>query len=410
MKKLLYLLILILTFSNFLYAQNESATLRKYISDVSSDTLLHRIEQLSGEVPVIIDNEEVRINSRHAINKGNKDAEKLIKNILSGYGYEAYTHTRTLGNFQYGIDNVIAVKPGIRNPDKLVILCGHYDSTSDDTTRMLAPGADDNASGTAGVIEAARILQHHRFENTIIFALFDMEEVGLYGSALYSDTLKDNDADIIGVINMDMIGYDSDNDSKAILNYPDTLNIAQLAAMGMDLNQSLNIGLDLSSTNSRLGSDHLYFIYRGYRAIMLIESLDDFNICYHQTCDRADLINKDFIRKNTQLGSAMAASLAVPVDLLSAENGFDGDFDIAVSPNPATDHVTFSFALQDQSQVKLEIFDQLGNRIETFVDPAMPQGEHYKTFFTGNLAAGLYFYRITAGGDNFRTGKFMIVR
>src|SRR5205085_1738470 len=82
---------------------------------------------------------------------------------------------------------------------------GHYDSTSTNTGN--APGADDNASGTAGVLELARVLAGEHFKSTIVFCGYAGEELGLLGSAAHADALTAAGADVAGMINLDMIGH-----------------------------------------------------------------------------------------------------------------------------------------------------------------------------------------------------------
>ena len=101
-------------------------------------------------------------------------------------------------------DNVIATLIGTKYPEEFVVLGGHYDSRS---WSGLAPGADDNASGTAAVIEIARILSEYEFDRSIVFCAFSGEEYGLYGSAAYASRSAQQGMDILGYFNLDMIGY-----------------------------------------------------------------------------------------------------------------------------------------------------------------------------------------------------------
>jgi len=82
-------------------------------------------------------------------------------------------------------------------PGDVVIICGHYDSTSGEPT-VLAPGADDNASGVAAVMEAARILAGYPFDFTVRFIAFFREEQGLYGSHYHSAVAREGSERIIG--------------------------------------------------------------------------------------------------------------------------------------------------------------------------------------------------------------------
>jgi hypothetical protein len=101
-------------------------------------------------------------------------------------------------------DNVIATLEGTKYPDEYVVIGGHYDSY---TYSGPSPGADDNASGTSGVMEVARILSQYEFDRTIIFCAFSGEEYGLYGSAAYAADCAQQGMNIHGYLNMDMIAY-----------------------------------------------------------------------------------------------------------------------------------------------------------------------------------------------------------
>jgi Zn-dependent M28 family amino/carboxypeptidase len=106
------------------------------------------------------------------------------------------------------IVNVVAVQKGTKYPNRYIIMSGDIDSRasngSDFTTD--APGANDNASGLAGTIEAARVLSKYKFENSIIYVGLSGEEQGLFGGAGLAKYAKDKGWDIIGILNNDMIG------------------------------------------------------------------------------------------------------------------------------------------------------------------------------------------------------------
>ncbi|NOU47383.1 MAG: M28 family peptidase [Bacteroidales bacterium] len=101
-------------------------------------------------------------------------------------------------------DNVIATKTGSVYPEEYVICGSHYDSYANGGG---APGADDNASGSAAVLEMARILSQYTFDRTIIFCTFSGEEYGLYGSEAYASRCAEEGMNILGYFNLDMIGY-----------------------------------------------------------------------------------------------------------------------------------------------------------------------------------------------------------
>ena len=106
------------------------------------------------------------------------------------------------------INNVIAIQRGLVNPNRYIIMSGDIDSRVSDPNNYtsLSPGANDNASGMAGVIEAARVLSKYKFDNSIIYVGLSGEEQGLYGGAGLANYAKKNNWEIIGILNNDMIG------------------------------------------------------------------------------------------------------------------------------------------------------------------------------------------------------------
>ena len=106
------------------------------------------------------------------------------------------------------INNVVAIQRGVVNPNRYIIMSGDIDSRVSDPNdyTSLSPGANDNASGMAGVIEAARVLSKYEFDNSIIYVGLSGEEQGLYGGAGLANFAKKNNWEIIGILNNDMIG------------------------------------------------------------------------------------------------------------------------------------------------------------------------------------------------------------
>lgn len=104
--------------------------------------------------------------------------------------------------------NVIAVQKGASNPNSYVIMSGDIDSRNSDPSDPSgdAPGANDNASGMAGTIEAARLLSKYSFANSVVYVGLSGEEQGLYGGQHMAKIAKEEGWDIIGVLNNDMIG------------------------------------------------------------------------------------------------------------------------------------------------------------------------------------------------------------
>ena len=106
------------------------------------------------------------------------------------------------------IVNVAAVQKGSKYPNRYIIMSGDIDTRNSDGNNFTkdAPGANDNASGMAGTIEAARVLSKYKFENSIVYLGLSGEEQGLYGGKGFAEYAKNHGWEIIGVFNNDMIG------------------------------------------------------------------------------------------------------------------------------------------------------------------------------------------------------------
>ena len=104
--------------------------------------------------------------------------------------------------------NVVAIQRGTKYPNRIIIMSGDIDSRVSDPNDYTSdsPGANDNASGMAGTIEAARVLSKYEFESSIIYVGLSGEEQGLYGGKGLAEYAKQQGWDIVGILNNDMIG------------------------------------------------------------------------------------------------------------------------------------------------------------------------------------------------------------
>ncbi len=209
--------------------------------------------------------------------------------------------------------NVVAEKTGETYPDDIYVICAHYDSTSPSATReTLAPGADDNASGTAAVLEAARVLALFPLDFTVRFIAFSAEEWGLYGSRAHASAARTAGERILGVINLDMIAYANavPEDLEYIVN-EDSAWLAELflAAGGHYAALAGRKTVDASI----IYSDHSPFWDQGYPALLAIEDYPLNNPYYHQTSDTLDRLNTGFFTGATRASVGLLAELAQPV-------------------------------------------------------------------------------------------------
>ncbi|MEW5922461.1 MAG: M20/M25/M40 family metallo-hydrolase [Candidatus Zixiibacteriota bacterium] len=148
-----------------------------------------------------------------------------IETKFRSYGYTDIWQQRFLvtndhyGVFNWPCYNVICYKEGTVYPEKLIVIGAHYDSynggPSDGT--VFAPGADDNASGTAGVLELARIFSTYESKKSIVFAAFSAEEIGIFGATAMADSMYEAASDVELMSNLDMIGHWADGNQEIII-------------------------------------------------------------------------------------------------------------------------------------------------------------------------------------------------
>ena len=211
----------------------------------------------------------------------------------------------------YSTRNILATLPGESDPEQVVIVCAHYDSTSE-RPYELAPGADDNASGSAAVLEIARLLKDQAFDFSIKFILFSAEEWGLYGSAHYAMNARSRGEKIVGVVNLDMIAFrvSAPGSIDLIGNKGSAWLVERL---GRNLERHTYLGFRSFIDPSMRWSDHSSFWDSGYAALCGIESDFWFNPNYHKTTDTIDYLDLDFLTEVTRASLLTVAQLAQPV-------------------------------------------------------------------------------------------------
>jgi Zn-dependent M28 family amino/carboxypeptidase len=217
-------------------------------------------------------------------NRGLTGAQHDLAQTNIYNAFQEFGLLTTLDPFTYSgstYNNVVGLKPGTVNPTSYYIVGAHYDSVNN-------PGADDNASGVAGVMEAARVLSQYQFANSLLFIAFDREEQGMKGSWAYANAHASDT--ILGMVSLDMISYN-----------PAGVSHDQAWLYGTSTPNSVMTGLDEALltyggiTGSFGGvsnnSDHAPFIAKGKSAALLIEYNVGSNPNYHKLTDSVDTAN-----------------------------------------------------------------------------------------------------------------------
>jgi len=234
-------------------------------------------------------------------------ARDTIAQRFRRFGYDDVTYdgfTFSSGGTKTGY-NIIAKKTGTVYPDYHIIVCGHYDGVS------TGPAANDNGSGTAGVLELARVMKDSAFAITVLFIAFDAEETGLNGSIHYAQTAQAQNEKILAVFNMDMIANEY-NYADANLFHGTSTRLAQTW---------INIAAPLVGITGHLaggssGSDHYPFTGFVPNSIFLAEYY--FSPWWHTPRDSTTHMDFEYM---TRMVRASAAWLMV----VANSHDFDGD-------------------------------------------------------------------------------------
>ncbi len=265
-----------------------SMPLDSLIAKVSKDSLQAYVLQLQSYPP------------RLAGSTANYNSRDWIVSRLTAFGYDSLV----IDSFQAVISstlrpcqNVLAYKVGTTYPNHHVIVGAHRDAVS------VSPGADDNGSGTAGVMEIARVLADIPTEATIIFALFDAEESGLYGSYHYVAEAQERGDSIVYMNNMDMIANLGSLDSAKIYHGP----LTTYSNLWISLADSL-VAVKGRLAGASSGSDHYPFTIKGFDASFVQE--DSFSTVYHSARDSAAYMDFTYMTKLVKASLATVYSVS----------------------------------------------------------------------------------------------------
>ena len=247
------------------------------------------------------------------------------------------------------VTNVLAIQRGTTDPNRVVIISGHIDSRVSDVMNATAdaPGANDDASGTAAAIEAARVLSKHKFPYTIVYAALSGEEQGLYGGKILADYAKAQGWEVLANLNNDIIGNSCGSDGvcdsahvrvfsegprwqgredlatrQRSLGGENDAPSRNLSRWVADLAEDLGLGLEVRQIwrNDRFGrgGDHTELLNAGYPAVRFSVAVENYNwqhqdvreesgLEYGDTVDKVDFA---YLTKVVKLNVAALAALA----------------------------------------------------------------------------------------------------
>lgn len=308
---------------------------------------------------------------------------------LSSYGLSAGIEEFdfTFYGTPYTSWNVVAEQPGAIEPDVIVIICGHLDSITMTNPYETAPGADDNGSGSATVVEAARILSDRNFRYTIRYLCFGAEELGLIGSEFYAEQAAASGDSIIAVMNLDMILYAPDSLRQLFVPYNSISEDLALNMQSITDTYVPELELNVQYSPGTTYSDHASFWQQGYPALLGIEQGVDENPWYHQ---ETDLLSNymEFFPFGTECAKAAIATVAVYADPLGEgiEEGHAGNGLIRwAGPVPAASYLNVS--LSGELPVSVTLHDAAGRLV---FSSETQTGETEVAIDVRDLPAGVY--------------------
>ncbi len=355
---------------------------------VDPDQLMQRLEQIA--IP------------RHHISapQGLQAVRDSLFTSFEDLGLQTSTHTASYSGAQ--ADNILGRKPGYIDPARTYIVDGHYDAVPG------SPGADDNGTAVAATLEIARILSQYQFKNSLRFIGFAFEEEGIVGAEQYVQNGIAAWEEINGVLNMEMIGYYSDEPNSQTmpagfnLLFPvaqaeleanefrgdfltvvgnaasEQLNNSFVQAMDQYVPQLKRIPLSVPG-NGQIApdlrrSDHAPFWDAGIPALMLTDGSNYRNPNYHLPSDLPATIDIAFFTNCTKAVLAAAALLAEPINAGMDEYSLSElvgihDHDRAfpctalVHPNPAQEVINLQLGNCSGERIIAELFDLKGKKI-----------------------------------------------
>ena len=218
------------------------------------------------------------------------EAQDWLKSKYEAMGLEVEIQEFSAAGNWWGLPstssgNVIAIQTGTEYPDEYIVCGSHYDSITMSNYDN-CPGADDNASGTAGILEIARILSQYEFERSIIYCNFSAEEVGLIGSYAYATRCNQQGMNILGYFNIDMSGYLKPGTQMHI----DLIHPTSAATLANYYTNIANIyfpELPITSYPNLPGgdSDHTSFNQKGFMGIFPFEDRNNHSPYIHTAND-----------------------------------------------------------------------------------------------------------------------------
>lgn len=396
------LIIFLLASASLLHAQNRSRqSLRQ---NRQTERLNPAIQKIAREISAsnieAIIRKLVSFHTRHTLSETESEtrgigaARRWIKMELERYGRESGGRLQVeFDEFiqpptnrmpkEVKIVNVVATLPGSQaeSKDRVYVVGGHYDSRVNDVmdATSYAPGANDDASGTAAVMEMARVMSRYEFDATLVFIAFAAEEQALNGSTHWAEMAKQKNLNVGGMITNDIIGSSRDENGRIVNNQvrlfaegiPPARELSrelraliqtggendgptrQLARyikeIGERYVQQMKVNIIYRRDRYLRGGDHVPFLERGYPAVRMTEPNEDFRHQHQrvrvengiQYGDLLEFVDFSYVTQITKINAVALASLALapasPRNVVMETRRLENDTTLAWEANKEPD-------------------------------------------------------------------------
>ncbi len=372
-------------------------------------------------------------------------AADWIADELRSYGYspteQVFPHHAFAGETRaatFRMRNIIAEREAVgADAGGFILVTAHYDtkaSRSDGWEQawreMPAPGANDNATGVATVLELARLLASIPLRRSVRFALFSGEELGLIGSRHYAHAMRQAEEDIAAVINIDMVGHDSDGlyDLHVVANRQSRwlLEAVEHLRRFIDSDIALQPRVEPGSTFS----DHAPFWWEGYSGVLVSEESDakpaERHPTYHTSEDTAEHVNFEYGAEAARVIAGVVALLAEPATPQGASvlprRDDTSVLQASVFPNPyasgSAEPLRVAYELSDAVDFRAAVYATSGRRVH-LVAPEATAASRPVVVWDGSAAtggrapAGVYYVLVEArdrsGARHARTLRVLVL-
>ncbi len=376
------------------------------LSNVNSDSIRYVVQNLQD------------FQTRFLLTPNRFDAADWIENRFNEIGIPDVERDSFMCHTTYMMDtttlqiNIIATIPGTIRPDEVYIIGGHYDCFAYGDPFHTAPGADDNASGTAAALELARalIVSGYQPEATIKFIAFAAEELMLFGDAgcrHYAQNARADGMDIHMMINCDMISNTDSplEQSRVHINYYS--GFESLLNFAITTSQQFSIISALAGGRNQQ-SDSYPFYAQGYPALYFEE--DDFSPFYHSTGDTIGNYSLDFCREVIKSAGATLLKYmmtSTPLSVKEAKIDLPDHINLYQNyPNPFNPTTTINYSIRNEGFVSLRVYNILGQEVAELLNQNQKAGYYSINFNASDLPSGIYIYTIQTSG--FSSSKKML--